>query len=700
VSRRRPSPGPAALLTGLTLGLLVPGPAADATAGALGATAPPPPATTGGTPGGVTGRPGPVVLVGIDGAAWAAVDVAVGSSAAGPVGSGPAGPLSDLATRGSVASLTARSGDPTTCPVDGWLTVSAGRRAVGPARGPGQACPAVPGVVVDPTSVPVVPDGLSGQPDPRAAGRVTGWAALREANARSPFAAAVGTLSDAVSGARSCVTAVGPGAALAAAGPNGDVDSYVADPRRVTRDVLTGCAVTIVDAGSSVAAAAPVLARVASLLPAGSTLLVAGIDDAAVGAVGTPGLRVAAATGPRFPGGSGAALGPGGAGGAAGSGGAAGRLTTTSTRWPGMVQLTDIAPTVLTAAGVTGRPATLVGSTWTATSARSPVVTVAGLQTDAVRARVAQEAGPVLATATGTATGLLVLVSLALARRTAADSWSGLLRWSGLTVAALPLSTRLASLVPWWSAERPGVALAGAVTGWALAVAGLSLLVGWSAGRGRRWPSGTTDRWRRAALTVASLTVTVTAFDLAVGSPLQKLTVVGLLPEQDGRFHGMGNELFAATGTCALVCVAGLATRWPAHAVGSCAAVGVGVVALDGSPGLGADVRGVPAAVVGFGLAALLLALVPGTAPVRLLSGWPQLRAVLLGAVGFGVVGGLTADSGIGVPVIVAEVGTALLIACLPVRPEAPGAPVARRSDERGPDERAPAPPPDEWEPV
>lgn len=141
-------------------------------------------------------------------------------------------------------------------------------------------------MVIDPTSVPIVPDAVSGEPDPRAAGRVTGWAALQDRNAGSPFAAVLGTLSDAVSGARSCVTAVGPGAALAAAGPAGDVDSFVADPRRITRDVLTGCGVTIVDAGSSMATAAPVLARVASLLPTGSTLLVVGVDDAAVGATG------------------------------------------------------------------------------------------------------------------------------------------------------------------------------------------------------------------------------------------------------------------------------------------------------------------------------------------------------------------------------------------------------------------------------
>lgn len=781
----------------------------------------------------VTGRAGPVVLVGVDGAAWAAVDVALGSPATGPVGTGPAGPFSDLAARGSVASLSVRTGDPTTCPVDGWLTVSAGRRAVGPDRGPGGVCPAVPGVVIDPTSVPIVPD-VSGEPDPRSAGRVTGWAALRDRNAGSPFAAVVGTLSDAVSGARSCVTAVGPGAALAAAGPAGDVDSFVADPRRITREVLTGCAMTIVDAGSSVAAAAPVLARVASLLPTGSTLLVVGVDDAAVGAAGTGQLRLAAATGPAFPGSDGIAAGPGSGafGVSSGAAGTGGRLTAASTRWPGLVQLTDVAPTLLTAAGVTARPPTFVGSSWTATSAQSPVATVAGLRTDGVRARVAQDAIRVFYTAFGVAAGVLVLVCLALGRWSPARRGSRLLRGWGLVVAALPVSTRLASLVPWWSSGRPGLALAGAVTGWAVVVAGAAVVAGWATG-GRRPGLGdergpgngrgpgeerAPGAWRRAAVIVAALTVAVVAVDLAAGSSLQKLTVVGLTPVEGGRFYGMGNELFAATGICALVCVAGLATRWPGRSLRWCAAVGVGFVALDGLPGLGADFGGVPAAVVGFGLTGLalspvrpragrllavagaavavaLLALLAdlslapgsrtqvgafaadvlaggggdvvsrkaaaaadpflyridspvgstgawvglaalvlmaavvvrpslggGTAFSRLLSGWPQLRAVLLGAVGLGLVGGLLNDSGIAVPTIVAEVGAGLVIALLPSAHGAddeaatpgpssgvadrtgdgPGTEPAPVGDRQGQPEHAPtrSSPPDDWESI
>ena len=561
--------------------------------------------------------PGPVVVVGIDGAAW--------SAAAGPAAA-DLPQLRRLADRGAVGSLSVRTAEVPTCPVDGWLTVSAGRRAVGPDRGRSGRCPQVPTVAVDPTSVPVVPDSASGQPDPRSAGRVRGWDQLRARNADSPFAARIGTLSTAVSGARSCVTAVGPGAALAAAGPTGDVDSYVADPARITADVLTGCAVTIVDAGPSPAAAEPVLARVTALLPAGATLLVVGVDDGPVGAAGTGGLRVAAAVGPGFP----------------APGADAVLLDTDSTRWPGLVQLTDVAPTVLAAAGIADRPATFVGSRWTTAAGDArPAATLAGFGTDAVRARVAQDAIPRFYAAFGIAAAAVLGAGAALGRRSAvsrpdrggrpAEAGSArrrglaVLRATGLVVAAAPLATRLASLLPWADTSAPGTALAASVTGWSVAVAAVAGLVARVSA-----PAGA--RWRRAAALVAGATVAGVAVDLVLGSPLQRLTVIGLTPIQGGRFYGMGNEVFAATGMCALFGVAVLAARRPDRAVALCAAVGIAFVALDGLPVLGADFGGVPASVVGFGVAALVLSPVRPRAG-RVLAVAVAAAAVLLGAV-------------------------------------------------------------------
>lgn len=662
------------------------------------------------------GPAGPVVVVGIDGAAWSATEQL----------SRFVPRLTGLADRGPVGSLSVRTGQFPTCPVDGWLTVSAGRRAIGPDRAPHERCPDVPAVAVDPTSVPVTPDAASGVPDPRSAGRVVGWEQLRTANADSPFAARIGSLSEAVSGARSCVTAVGPGAALAAAGPTGDVDSYVADPRLLTRDVLTGCAVTIVDAGSSAVTAEPVLGLVTSLLPAGATLIVVGVDDGPVGPVGTGGLRVAAAVGPGF-------AGP--------SDGKAALLDTDSTRWPGLVQLTDVAPTVLASARIPGRPATFVGSRWTSTPAASgPAGTLAGLRTDAVRARVAQDTNRRFAAVFAAAVVLLLLAALALGRRRERDGpgqrWAGrLVGGLGLVVAAAPVATRLASLVPWASAGNPELALPAAVVGWALAVAAVAAVAARAtAARGRRR--------RRAATLVAATTVAVVTLDLLLGSPLQRLTVIGLTPIRGDRFYGMGNEVFAATAVCLLFGVAALAACLPDRAVTPCCVAGAGLVAVDGLPSLGADVGAVPAVVVGFGVAALALGpvrprvgrvllvagavavvllgsvalagsggevvarkataatapflfrigspvisvgawielaalvvvavvvarprLVRGSALAALFAGWPQLRPCLLGAVALGAVGFALNDSGVGVPLIALGVGAGLVVASLP----------------------------------
>lgn len=546
--------------------------------------------------------PGPVVVVGIDAAAWSVTDRLPRSVSQ----------LTGLAGRGAVGSMSVRTGQDPTCPVDGWLTVSAGRRAVGPDRGPSGRCPAVPSVVVDPTSVPVVPDAGSGVPDPRSAGRVRGWDQLAQRNAGSPFAARIGSLSAAVSGARSCVTAVGPGAALAAAGPTGDVDSYVADPRSITHDVLTGCAVTIVDAGPSAAAADRVLARVAVLLPPGGTVLVAGVDDAPVGAAGAEGLRVAAAVGPTFPG--------------PGPDGHAALLDTDSTRWPGLVQLTDVAPTALAAAGITDRPATFVGSPWTSTPAdATPTGTLARLGTDEVRARVVPDVTPRFYAAFGTAAGLLLIASALPGRRAPRRRVGPLLRAVGLAVAGTPVATRLASLVPWWSASAPAAALAAAVVGWAVVVA-----VGcWAVARVTAPPG---RRSRRAAVLVAAVTVAVVAVDLMLGSPLQRLTVMGLTPLDGGRLNGVGNEIFAATGTATLFCSAALTLSPVRQRTRRWLAMG-------------------PAA-------------------------WPHLPACLLGAIAFAAAGLVLDFTGVAGPLIVCGVGAGLVIASLPPA-EAVGSPEA-----------------------
>ena len=104
------------------------------------------------------------------------------------------------------------------CAAAGWTTLGAGRRA------------AVGGLCA-----PKVQNG-----------KVTDWAARQAAAAARRGDAQLGTLAGSVPG---CVAAVGPGAALAAAKPDGSVASYQSPEEFVADGMQSQCPITLVDAG-------------------------------------------------------------------------------------------------------------------------------------------------------------------------------------------------------------------------------------------------------------------------------------------------------------------------------------------------------------------------------------------------------------------------------------------------------------------
>src|SRR5215831_7221320 len=283
-----------------------------------------------------------VVLVGIGGLRWSDV-----SPAATPV-------LWRLAGQGSVGSLIVTGIHPRTCPADGWLTLNAAARAAvpHPATGP---CPPAPTVTAQPSR---------GQPGGPASGRVPRMPGLVSYNAQFHYNPQWGLLAAAAGapgprgapgpGARPgpgrCATAVGPGAALALARPDGRVASYLPSPAQLTKATLARCPLTVVDLGdlpaapglsgvSARAAAARAddrqLGRIAAGLPAGSILVVAAPGDGP-----EPHLRAIVVSGPHY---------------------AGGLLTAASTRQPGLVLLTDLTPTMLGWLGTPVPPA-VVGS--------------------------------------------------------------------------------------------------------------------------------------------------------------------------------------------------------------------------------------------------------------------------------------------------------------------------------------------------
>jgi hypothetical protein len=135
--------------------------------------------------------------------------------------------LASLAKDAALADVAVRSVRTATCPVDGWLTVSAGRRAAD-VRTPKAANPGNPpcrDFSVDEPALAVA--GAEGSPLPPGSGRVHGWQQYVDAAAAESFDARPGLLGETLAGAGVCSTAVGPGAAVMLARSDGTVPRYV-----------------------------------------------------------------------------------------------------------------------------------------------------------------------------------------------------------------------------------------------------------------------------------------------------------------------------------------------------------------------------------------------------------------------------------------------------------------------------------------
>ncbi|OLE23354.1 MAG: hypothetical protein AUG44_22455 [Actinobacteria bacterium 13_1_20CM_3_71_11] len=481
-----------------------------------------------------------------------------------------------LAQQGSIGALSVTSAHTPTCPADGWLTLGAGDFAV---RTPGrvdQACPTTPVRIQTPDRIGAnLPD------------QETDVAAL---NRKEPYGAQLGGLADAVR----CTAAVGPGAAIAAARPYGRVDRYAPVLPAYPEALLSGCVLSIVDLGTiagddplvrqaAARQADEVLARVLAARPPGSLLLVAGLSDTDQ----TSRLHVAIADGPGFP---------------------AGWLTSGSTSRPGYLQLTDLAPTALTALN---RPVP------TKLFAGQPAASISGRPDDLATAvsRLAdadREAGA-QRRVTGRFMTCLAVVELLLfaavvpflrrARRYAGPAApppipARLVRLLEVALVAVSLTlpaAQVTDVVPWWRIDLAG-ALFAAVT--LAVVAGLTATVVYGP-------------WRRGALgplgTVAGIIATIVGVDVLTGARLQLNGVVGYSALEGGRYAGVGTVGLGLL-LAGILLVAGwlgqrFRRRWRPVVISVVG--GVGVV-LVGSPYLGANAGGAVALTAGVCLAAAM----------------------------------------------------------------------------------------------
>jgi len=533
------------------------------------------------SPGGSKDLTGSIVVIGTGGLSWSDV-----SARATPA-------LWSLLRDGATATLTVRAVHANTCPVDGWLTLSAGEQAGGSRDGAG----------LDPNDG--AKPACQALPDRMTAGKVPGWNDYVQAAAASSFDASLGLLGDQVASHGGCIQAVGPGAALGAARANGIVDRYQPYDSSTLAAALASCPATLIDVGpvrdpadvdpqdalrpttTRAQQVAAVDARVGAVLkaaPSGTDVLVASLADAGV----TELLRLVAVTGPRF---------------------GAGTLESSSTRQQGLVQLSDLTPTILEHLGIP-RPPSLGGSPLQfvpsdGNSEQSAAQRLrALLDHDEASHKVHSLVEPFFYGWALLQLALYLTVAV-LWRR----GWGslprhgsrampqrrqllGITRRVAIVAATVPVSTFLANLLPWWRFSVPLVSVVASVAFFAAAISMLALLGPW-----RRRMFG-------PLIVVCVGTMVVLAADVMTGSRLQLSSLLGLQPVVGGRFYGMGNVTFAlfATATLMLCTAVGnhlVKVAQPHIAAAAVAAIGLVAVIVDASPFWGSDLGGPPALLPG-----------------------------------------------------------------------------------------------------
>ncbi len=524
-----------------------------------------------------------VVLAGVLPAGAAGADVATGRlvvvGAPGLAWSDLVGrdlpTLRALADVGAGASLTVRAVRSRSCAVDGWLTLSAGRRAAdvaGPCRVPG----------------PVGADGA-----------VPSWSAYTAAAAAASYGARPGTLGSVVDLGGSCIEAVGPGAAIGAADLSGQVARY--------SDSLPeafSCEVALVDGGvlpvegpersAALSRLDVTVARVRGLDPT-ADLLVVGLGDGD----STVRPRLLLAAGPAFP---------------------AGTLTSGSTRQGATAQLQDVTATVLARVGVgaqalTGRPLVVEPSSEDAATRLTDRV---GFE---ARAATLRSVSPHVTGWLAVAFALwCAVVALTWWRRGSDAELPASARVTGVALAAVPVATFLANLVPWWHTVAPGAVFVVVL----LATVGVLTAVALRLERRRHLG---------ALLTVAVVTLLLLGGDVLLGSRLQLGSVFGQNPTVGGRFYGFGNTSFALYGLAVLVVVEAIAGS---RRLGRSAAAGLALallalaLAVEALPSLGADFGGPPGLLLG-GLLVVAGAVGLRLTPVRVLAAVVGAGALVVG---------------------------------------------------------------------
>ncbi|TCC34139.1 hypothetical protein [Kribbella speibonae] len=434
------------------------------------------------------------------------------------------------------AAMTVRTVHSPPCPLDGWLSLSAGRAATDPQPHRDRDC----------TAIPSVTDGT-----------VDGWSGLVQAQHDSVYDPTLGLLGTTLADNNVCATAVGQGAALALATRQGQVARYYPTAQTARWD----CPVTMVDAGildrrrdpgRALRQADDTVREVLEKAPPTAAVIVLGVSQPLHSTLAMSAVLV---TGPR----------------------AAGHyLTAQSTRWQGIVRLLDIPSTIVAAAGVP-EPNDFTGAPLIASGTRpSAADTVSKLADVTHRDRDLRRSSGWFVNGLAAAV-LLAIAALAVLRHTGRRTRT--VEFSLLALAALPLCSYLVRLIQWW---RWPVPLAALWLGMLLGAVALAFAL-------RRLP--------RAVTVLAGITVVVLALDAITGTVLHHGSPLGPSPLSGGRYYGFGNTTFVVFAVHAVLFATGVA-RWlrsrsgTAVAAAAVAAIGLVTVVVDAWPTWGADVGG------------------------------------------------------------------------------------------------------------
>lgn len=546
----------------------------------------------------------PVVLIGVAGLAWEDISEHT--------------PAMQSLTEETVASLIVRSVRSTTCPASGWLAISAGNRA---GDEPGR-CRTLT--------------------DPQPGEQVPGWEDYLASAEELSYRAEPGLFATLLAEHDVATAAIGPGAAIALAGPDGQVEDH--QSRGMPGVGLTTQAMsavreaqlTVIDAGSlrpvprsaqdqhtdeGEALRNPISderfrADQLELIERRVAAILGGIEQletepvvvlAGVADDGDTGLRVLAITG----GATEPGLGISG-----------------SSRQEGYVMATDLLPTLV---ALLDLPPVSDSGAIGATMRVEPTDMDAAERREFLEGQNtrAQAVRPIVPTyyliLVGLNLGLFAALAIGL-KRPAAErfrqllsrrfpSWSERLsnftthrgrvlrgmRVAALAIAALPVSSYLANMLPWWRNTPAALGLAVYIALIMAVIVTVSL----------------TGPWRRhmlgPATVVAALTALVLTIDIATGARLQISSVMGISTLVAGRMYGMNNTAFTLYTVSMLMVTTALANYLVLRQRRRLAAVltmliGIGAAIFDGAPGLGADFGGPPAILPAFALLALMAA--------------------------------------------------------------------------------------------